>query len=311
MEKSMNKNRDYCKFVEDIKKEVQDIIKDWGAEAVFVPAGSPETEDCLIVKIPTDEGMGMQRFFMEEIYQDLRDKRGTMEESVEEVRDSLKMARQVSEMGVLDKVDRYDEIRDSLILRPFNYDANAEKLDKGIFYQIGDVALVLYINIGSMKDKYVSSMVSSNVLSIWEKTKKEVIETAIRNTYRLFPPRTVDVYSLCFGLSEEQEFMHTVPETVKNNQGDGIFVTTVNYVNGAIAVFMPGVMERLSELLESDIYFGFLNTEAAVIHKSNLVPPEVIRDALRFQNHNCGSEEFLSEKVYFYSRERDRIEVVG
>ena len=32
MEKSMNKNRDYCKFVEDIKKEVQDIIKDWGAE---------------------------------------------------------------------------------------------------------------------------------------------------------------------------------------------------------------------------------------------------------------------------------------
>lgn len=74
MEKSMNKNRDYCKFVEDIKKEVQDIIKDWGAEAVFVPAGSPETEDCLIVKIPTDEGMGMQRFLMEEIYQDLRDK---------------------------------------------------------------------------------------------------------------------------------------------------------------------------------------------------------------------------------------------
>ena len=103
----------------------------------------------------------------------------------------------------------------------------------------------------------------------------------------------------------------TVPETVKNNQGDGIFVTTVNYVNGAIAVFMPGVMERLSELLESDIYFGFLNTEAAVIHKSNLVSPGVIQDALRFQNHNCGSEEFLSEKVYFYSRERDRIEVVG
>ena len=85
----------------------------------------------------------------------------------------------------------------------------------------------------------------------------------------------------------------------------------MNYVNGAIAVFMPGVMERLSELLESDIYFGFLNTEAAVIHKSNLVSTGVIQDALRFQNHNCGSEEFLSEKVYFYSRERDRIEVVG
>ena len=85
----MNKNTDYCKFVEDIKKEVQNIIKDWGAEAVFVPAGSPETEDCLIVKIPTDEGMGMQRFLMKEIYQDLRDKRRTMEEIVEEAENGL------------------------------------------------------------------------------------------------------------------------------------------------------------------------------------------------------------------------------
>ena len=105
--------------------------------------------------------------------------------------------------------------------------------------------------------------------------------------------------------------MHTVPETVKRNRGDGIFVTTVNSVNGAVSVFMPGVLERLSALLESDLYIGFLNTEAAVIHKSNLVPPKVIQDALRFQNHNCGSEDFLSEKVYFYSRKSDQIKVVG
>lgn len=105
------------------------------------------------------------------------------------------------------------------------------------------------------------------------------------------------------GLSEEQDFMHTVPETVKNNRGDGIFVTTVNRVNGAIAIFMPGVMKRLSNLLENDFYIGFLNSDAAVIRKSNLVPPEVIRDALGFQNLNCVSEDFLSEKVYFYSRE--------
>lgn len=52
-----------------------------------------------------------------------------MEEIVEEVRDTLKMVRQVLEMGVLDKVDCYEEIRYSLILRPLNYDANVEKLD--------------------------------------------------------------------------------------------------------------------------------------------------------------------------------------
>ena len=143
-------------------RDRQNIIKDWGAEAVFVPAGSLETEDCLIVKIPTDEGMGMQRFLMKEIYQDLRDKRRTMEEIVEEVRDSLKMARQVSEMGVLNKVDRYDEIRDSLILRPLNYDANAEKLDKGIYLSL--IHILSYI--GRLRKK-IGLEAGKNIQTVW------------------------------------------------------------------------------------------------------------------------------------------------
>lgn len=305
----MNKNKDYFEFVESIKKEVQHMIKDWKVEVVFQPAGSPETEDYLIVKMPTKEGMGIQCLHMEEIYQDLIVKRATLEEIAGEVRETLKLGYRIAGVDLLDKIDCYEEIRGSLILRPLNYEANAEKLDKGVFYRIGDMALVLYINIGNMEDKYVSSMASKKLLSIWGKKQEEVIETAIRNTYRLFPPRIFD--SFCGGLSEEQEFMHTVPETVKRNRGDGIFVTTVNSVNGAVSVFMPGVLERLSALLESDLYIGFLNTEAAVIHKSNLVPPKVIQDALRFQNHNCGSEDFLSEKVYFYSRKSDQIKVVG
>ena len=52
----MNKNKDYFEFVESIKKEVQHMIKDWKVEVVFQPAGSPETEDYLIVKMPTKEG---------------------------------------------------------------------------------------------------------------------------------------------------------------------------------------------------------------------------------------------------------------
>ena len=104
--------------------------------------------------------------------------------------------------------------------------------------------------------------------------------------------------------------MFTIPEAIKSDLGYGIFVTTVNRVNGAVSVFMPGVLKRLGELLGSDIYFGFIDMDAVVIHNSSWISPEEIRDALRFQNCTCGCHNFLSEKVYFYSREQDWIEVV-
>lgn len=307
----MEKNREYFEFVDNLKKEVQNIIKDWKAEIEFRPAGDSETEDYLIVEIPTNEGMGIQRFHVEEIFQDLMSKRATMEEITKEVEETLKVGYRVSGWGLLEDVDCYEKIKDSLILRPLNFSANAEKLHNGVFYRIGDVALTLYINIGTMKDKYISGIAQSKLLSIWEKKKEEVMETAIRNTYRFFPPRLFDEYAFFWGMSEKQEFMHTVPEVVKNNRGDGIFLTTVNDINGAISIFLPGVAERLAELLGSDLYIGFLSTDVAVIHNSSLITPDAIKGALEFQETQCGCEGFLSGKVYYYSKERDRIEVIG
>lgn len=307
----MEKNREYFEFVDNLKKEVQNIIKDWKAEVEFRPAGDSETEDYLIVEIPTDEGMGIQRFHVEEIFQDLMSKRATMEEITKEVEETLKMGYRVSGLGLLDNAGCYEKIKDSLILRPLNFSANAEKLHSGVFYRIGDVALTLYINIGTMKGKYVSSMVRTELLSIWDKKKEEVMENAIRNTYRLFPPQLFDEYAFFLGMPDKQEFMHTVPEVVKKNRGEGIFLTTVNDINGAISIFLPGVAERLAELLGSDLYIGFLSTDAAVIHNSSLVTPDAIKCALGFQNNQHGCDDFLSGKVYYYSRERGRIEVIG
>ena len=233
-----------------------------------------------------------------------------MKNIVEEVGKTLDLGYRVSGLGILDDVNCYEKIRGFLILRPFNYDANTEKLENGIFYQIGDIALALYVNIGNMEEKYVSSMVNSELLSIWEKKKDEVIETAIRNTYRLFPPRVVDVSSSSFEVTENQEFMQTVPDIFKTEQRYCIFLSTENCINGAIAVFMPGVAKRLGDLIGNDFYIGFLSTEAAVIHNRNFISPGMVREGLRFQRACAINDDFLSEKVFLYSRERDQIELV-
>ena len=98
----MNKNKDYFEFVEYIKKEVQNVINDWEAEVVYQPAEGPETDDYLLVKMPTEEGIGVQRFHMGEIYQDLVANGATREEIVHEVRETLKLGYQVVGIKLLD-----------------------------------------------------------------------------------------------------------------------------------------------------------------------------------------------------------------
>lgn len=306
----MDKDKKYYEFVECLKTEIENFTKEWKTEVKVWPIGQEgEAEDLLCVDIPTNEGKGIQRFHVEKMYQDLINNKVNLENILDNVRDVLGTCLGVAMTGILDDVECYEQISKHLILRPLNYAYNKEKLNDGVYYLIGDVALVLYINIGNIEVSYASCIVRKEYLSTWEKSESEIMEVAIQNTYRLFPPRVFKTFSsLYLGQPELYEFMNTIPDILKTNLAKYTFLTTENIVNGAIAIFIPGVAKRLAELFGNDLYIGFINIDAAVIHDRRFVTIEAIRDGLRRCENNTENE--LSGKVYYYCRERDRIEVI-
>lgn len=307
----MKKDRAYYEFVECLKKEVQIMTKGWEVEIEVCPSGeNQEVQDVLYVDIHMKNGKGIQRFPIEEMYQNLVSEKTNMIKVVDNVRSVLSTCLRASTTGILDDIDCYEKIRHHLILRPLNKDKNSEKLNDGVYYQIGDVALLLYINMGYIDDQYISCMVQKEQFAIWEKKEIEVMESAIRNTCRLFPPRIFTTFSFQHFQPKLYEFMYTMPDILKDGQRKNIFLTNVNKVNGAIAIFAPEVAKRLAELLGNDFYFGFINMDAAVIHDSSKVTVEDIRNGLR-RCVTAASEDYLSGKVYFYSRTRKQFEVVG
>ena len=305
----MEKDRKYYEFIECLKKEAQNFTKNWRVEVKFCPSGQDrETEDILCVDIPTRRGDGIQRFNIEEMYQDLINGRADMAGIVINI---LGTCLQASMAGSLYNVEGYKELRKHIILRPLNYGYNKEKLNEGVYYLIGDIALTLYINIGNFKNNYVSCMAPKKLLTIWEKGEVEVMETAIRNTYRMFSPRIFNTFSsLHLGEPQLHEFMHTTPDILKTGQVKSIFITTENIVNGAIAIFVPGVAKRLAELIGNDLYVGFISINEAVIHDSSLFTVDDIREGLK-RSMPVITKDYLSRKVYFYCREHNQFEVVG
>lgn len=303
---------EYQKFVKSLKEEVCRITKDWDVEIKFQPAQLDQSEDYLAVETNGENGKHVQRFHLWEMYKDMESGEFSLEEMFDQVTEMLECCKEVEGISPLDKIQDYQKIRSHLIVRPLNYDRNVEKLKEGVYGRIGDIALVLYVNIGSVKEQYISSMIPFSAFSEWKRSKKDVMETALRNTYDLFPPRVIHLASLEDLVQWiDFAFMDNEELPFDPNREFGIFLTNTNQMNGAVSVFLPGVLKKLGELLGGDFYIGFTSLHEAVLHKVGTVELKQIQECLKSMNSEVIAEkDFLSEQVYRYSREKDKIEIV-
>lgn len=312
--KKEKETKAYREFVEQFQAYLVLVTEDWGAKVVFEPAEETEgeREDLLIVEF-SGEGAGthIQRFHMEEIYRDFAVGKD-LEELFLEASDCLNRCREIEKRSPLGHMEDYEVIREHLIIRPLNYEKNSKRLEEGVCKVIGDIALTLYVNIGDFDGLYTSSMVPKVVFESWGKSAGEVLRNAEENTYRLFPPRLFNWLEFeRFRDENYGVFMEQDPELKLEGGSCATFVTTKNQLNGAVVVFLPGVAKRLGELLGTDFYIAFTSMHEAAIHSCEKVYPETIRESLKGLNEEMPSvDDFLSEKVYYYSRKTDRIEAV-
>lgn len=83
----------------------------------------------------------------------------------------------------------------------------------------------------------------------------------------------------------------------------GNCLSTVNKTNGAVAVFLPGVAKRLSQLLDGDLYLAFTSIHEVMVHNANLVTSEDLKEVLADTIQEATTEEeYLSSHIYHYSQ---------
>lgn len=74
--------------------------------------------------------------------------------------------------------------------------------------------------------------------------------------------------------------------------------------NGAAAIFLPGVARRLAELLESDLYLVFTSIHEVMVHSTDKVYPEELKEVLLDTVKKATPEEdYLTSSIYRNSRQ--------
>ncbi len=208
--------------------------------------------------------------------------------------------------------ENYVPESERLIIRPLYYPNYCEELENGICWRFGDIALVLYLLLYDSEEDFFTLKICRDMTKKWGVTEEGMLTNALLNTYAKMPPRLyygTDIRS-CYE-SDYGVFMPGEKGTEivihSNDEWEGLhgyLLTTTRRLNGAVALFYPGVKERLAELLGGDYYVGFTSIHEAMVYPARYKVLCEIKNAIQRTNIMFDRSEMLTNRVYRYSCSR-------
>lgn len=147
----------------------------------------------------------------------------------------------------------------------------------------------------------------------WDVDVDTVFETAILNSFRQAPPRFYPWKKWIDNPGYRGEaFLDLVNDYSMNKSHSGNCLSTAKKTNGAVAIFYPGVADRIAQLLDDSFYMVFTSVHEVMIHCEEEADPDTLRKVLRDTITAATAEEdFLTYNIYHYDKEERRFSVVN
>lgn len=228
------------------------------------------------------------------------------EEVSEYVKHSIEEYGKISEdvKFVIDRMEFYDLIKDRLIIRQLNYNNNKINLEDYVYDTFGDIALVLYAVIDDEESLHTVK-IPYDIFKKWNLDKKVVFTAAMDSTKKSAEAR---IYTDLRSINGDGM---DINDNVILESSAIPMITTTRKTNGAIAMFYPGVKEKIAEMFDDSFYVAFTSIHEAMIHKKGTIEPSSIRRHIRATNRTFGKEETLTEEVYYYDKDNNSFGMVN
>ncbi len=204
--------------------------------------------------------------------------------------------------------ESYEYYSDRLIIRPVNYAGKSKELADSIYWRYDDIALVLHAIVCEERGHYITVMIQQDTRDKWEISDQQLLTNALMNSAQKMPPRlfhATDMRTRCaftdgVFMEGEKGKATTIHKWSKRDGLRGYRLTTSRQASGAVAIFYPGVQERLAELLGEDYFVGFTSIHEAIIHPASSKQHIEMKKAIQHINAVFDEQDMLSNNVYRY-----------
>ena len=307
----------YLEFVEVLRKQLLNALN-LQEQQIFFKKKAIDNKDRLFVEaFENSSGKQLCGIDVKDLYE--RCMEGSSMESISySVQDEIEKLKTVGMLEGEMTPDSYQKIRKYLFVKPLNKKAHSLELEDAVHKDVGDIACVVYMML-SNTNEYFCVKIKNQHLKQWKMTKEAVMEEALKNTCQMTPPF---IYTNGKNKSGGSFMDNGAFCLSKSDKVMGVQLCTNAKENGAVSVFFPGVLQRLAQLMESDLYILFTSRNESSIYSVNESNLEDIktelnemvieyRNAMVFKCRNgmVFEEKLLSEELYYYSRIEDKLSV--
>ncbi len=203
----------------------------------------------------------------------------------------------------------FEKVKERLCFRLVNREKNRELLEKVPYIPVLDLAVCFYY-------AYVGAGVESGMIPIyhshmeaWKVTDRDLLESAMKNTPRLFPCETIPMEKVMENMIRElsEEMREEVLQKMSM-----VILTNSAKTYGACSVLYPGVLEQMAERIGGDFYLI-----PSSVHEFLLLPreqergeEELKKTIAEVNRTEISPEEVLSDHLYLYCCREKQVRIV-
>ena len=201
-----------------------------------------------------------------------------------------------------DYIRSYDNVKDQIIYRLINAEANRELLARIPHVLWLDLAIIFQVSINSNAEGTATMLINNSVAEMWKVTPEQLFTRAKKNTCILRP----------FKVSKMSEVLSSVCNEIADDFSSDMYILTNTYsINGAAAILYNGILHDIAETFESDLIII-----PSSVHEVLLLPAKreyqvdvLSQMVIEVNTKEVPQEEILSDHVYYYSREDDKVNI--
>ena len=193
----------------------------------------------------------------------------------------------------------YDQAKDHLFIRVSNAEKNEELLDKAPHKIVDDLVITCHIAVDQTPNGMASTVVNNDLMSHYGIDEKQLFEDAMAMSPEVMPVKMDTMLNVISGMMPD-----AVSEDMMMDQdfpgSQMMIVSNTAMVNGAAAIFYPGVMDEISEKLGGDFVMLPSSTNEVIIVPDMGDYKNLESRVKDINETSVDPKEQLSDHVYHY-----------
>ena len=232
----------------------------------------------------------------------------SFESCIGAIAESVAIEQPEIDLGVLADFDKAKEL---LFIRVSSAEKNADYLAKVPHTIVEDMAITYHIKMNVDEHGVASAVVANDTLQMYGVSVEELHEAALNNSEKMFPLYTFDLNERMResfiadmkkdGMPDEmiEMFLEEFPQSDENAM---TVVTNDVGVNGAAAIFYPGVMEKMAEVAKGDFYIlpSSLHETIVLPDRGDFSPEQLAEMVKEINATQVEPWDRLTDEVYHY-----------